>query len=92
MQSYTVKEKGIYSFWIQLHELDAEYKIDEQNNVESLTVYLKREQNEFTDSMRRSIRKGGLIQLQKNAIKTTRNILAVTRLSNDVTFVQPSKM
>lgn len=92
MRSYTVKEGSIHSFWINLHELDAEYQLDEKGNVNKLTIYLKRELPEITDPMRRSIRKGGMIQLQKNGNKNARNLLAVSRLSNEVQIAMPASI
>lgn len=90
MYSHTVKEDNLFSFWINLHELDAQYDIDLNGKVNKLTIYLKRELNEVDDAMRRSIRKGGMIQLQKNGIKNLRNVMVVTMLSNQVQIDEPA--
>lgn len=92
MRSKTIKENGVFAFWIELHELDAEYTLNDEGQVQSLTVYPKREVIDIEDSMRRAIRKGGDNQLRYNKIRTKYNILAIARLSKTVTLANSSSM
>lgn len=86
MISKTIKDSGLFVFWIELHELNAEYILNEKAEIVGLSVYPKRELTEVTDAMRRSIRKGAQYQMNYNNCKTAANTLMAARLSAQISL------
>ncbi len=86
MMSKTIKDDGLFVFWIELHELNAEYILNDKSKIVGLAIYPKRELTEITDAMRRSIRKGAQYQMNYNDCKTPVNTLMAARLSSQVSL------